>query len=61
MTMGSTKVSWNCKKKVTISNSSVEVEYILAWEETFEIVWIQSILKYLGVVQKSSTPLLIDS
>jgi len=61
MNMGSTKVSWNCKKQTTMVNSSAEVEYISSWEATCEIVWIRRILQDLGETQKSPTTLLIDS
>jgi hypothetical protein len=61
MNMGSTTVSWNCKKKTTIANSSAEVEYISTWEETCEIVWLCRILQDLGETKKSPTTLLIDS
>lgn len=44
MNMGSTMISWSCKKKTAVENSSAEVEYILAWEETCEIVWIHKFL-----------------
>jgi hypothetical protein len=61
MNMGSTTLSWNCKKKTTIANSSTEAKYILAWEATCEIVWLHKILQDLGETQKSPTTLLIDS
>jgi hypothetical protein len=38
MNMGSTTVSWSCKKKATVANYSTEEEYISAWEATCEIV-----------------------
>jgi hypothetical protein len=44
MNMGSVAVSWNCKNKTTIANSSAEAEYISAWEAACEIVWIRKIL-----------------
>ena len=43
MNMGSTSVSWNCKKQTTIANSSAEAEYISAWEAACEIVWLRRI------------------
>jgi hypothetical protein len=59
--MGSIEVSWNCKKKTTIANSSADAGYISAWEATCEIVWLRRILQDLGETQKSPTILLIDS
>jgi len=40
MSMGSVGVACICKKQATIANSTVEVEYISAWEATLEIVWL---------------------
>jgi hypothetical protein len=61
MSMGSIVVSWSCKKQATIANSTVEVEYISAWEATCEIVWLQRILQDLKVVQNEATSLFIDN
>jgi hypothetical protein len=61
MTMGSTTSILELQKAATISNSSTEAEYISAWEATCEIVWLCRILQDLGVIQKSTTTLLIDS
>ena len=51
MNMGSTVISWSCKKKTTIANSSAEEEYISAWEETCEIAWSRMVLQDLGISQ----------
>ena len=59
--LGSTTISWSCKKQPVVSNSSAEAEYISAWEASYEIVWLRRILQDLGVTQKSATTLLIDS
>jgi hypothetical protein len=61
MNMGSTTISWNCKKQTTIANSSAKAEYISAWEATCEIVWLRRILQDLGETQKSPTTLLINN
>jgi hypothetical protein len=61
MNMGSTTVSWNCKKQATMATSIVEEEYISAWEETCEIVWLHRILQDLGISQAEATPLFIDN
>jgi hypothetical protein len=61
MNMGSTTVSWNCKKQTTIANSSAETEYISSWEAACEIVWIRIILQDLGETHKSPTTLLVDN
>jgi hypothetical protein len=44
MNMGSTTVSWNCKKQATVASSTTEEKYISAWEATCEIVWLRRIL-----------------
>jgi hypothetical protein len=44
MNMGSTTVSWNCKKQTTVATSTAEAKYISAWEATCEIVWLRRIL-----------------
>jgi hypothetical protein len=61
MNMGSAAVSWNCKKQATIATSTVEAEYISAWEATCEIVWLRRILQDLGISQTEATSLFIDS
>ena len=60
MNLGSTKISWSCKKQPIVTNSLAEAEYIKAWEATCEIVWLRKILQDLGVTQKLATTLLID-
>jgi hypothetical protein len=44
MNMGSTTVSFNCKKQTTVANSSAKAECISSWETTCEIVWLRKIL-----------------
>ena len=44
MSMGSTVVSWSCKKQATMATSSAEEEYISAWEATCENVWLRRVL-----------------
>jgi hypothetical protein len=61
MNMGSTTVSWNCKKQATVATSTAEAEYISAWEATCEIVWLRRILQDLGISQAEATSLFIDS
>ena len=38
LNMGSTTVSWSCKKQATEANSSAGAEYISTWEAACEIV-----------------------
>ena len=59
--MGSTTASWSCKKQARVATSSVEAEYISAWEVACEIVWLRRILQDLGISQAKSMSLFIDS
>eukprot|EP00253_Pinus_taeda_P007126 PITA_07126 len=61
MNMGSAAVSWSCKKQATVATSSIEAEYISAWETACEIVWLRRIFHDLGISQAESTSLFIDS
>eukprot|EP00253_Pinus_taeda_P034496 PITA_34496 len=61
MNMGSATVSWSCKKQATVATSSIEVEYISAWEAACEIVWLRGILQDLGFSQAEATSLFIVS
>jgi hypothetical protein len=61
MNMGSTTVSWSCKKQATVATSTAEAEYISAWEATCEIVWLRRVLQDLGISQTEATSLFIDS
>jgi hypothetical protein len=59
--MGSTAVSWSCKKQATVATFTVEAEYISAWEATCEIVWLCRVLQDLGISQTEATSLFIDN
>jgi hypothetical protein len=55
--LGSNLVSWSSWKQQTISRSSIEVEYKALANATTKVIWIQSILRELGI-QRSPTPVL---
>jgi histone deacetylase 1/2 len=55
--LGSNLVSWSARKQPTVSRSSTEAEYKAIANATAEVTWIQSLLKELGVFQKT-TPIL---
>lgn len=55
--LGSNLVSWGSGKQTTVSRSSTEAEYKAIANFVAELIWIQSLLKELGVYQ-SSTPVL---
>ena len=42
--LGSTTISWNCKKNPIVSNSLAEEEYISSWEAACKIDWLRRIL-----------------
>jgi hypothetical protein len=47
--VGSNLVSWCAKKQPTVSRSSTEAEYKSMANATAEIIWVQTILRELGV------------
>jgi hypothetical protein len=55
--VGPNLISWNSKKQPTVSRSSTEAEYKALANGAAEAIWIESLLKELGVVQQR-TPIL---
>jgi histone deacetylase 1/2 len=47
--LGSNLVSWSARKQATVSRSSIEAEYKAVANATKEIMWIQILLKEIGV------------
>ena len=47
--LGYNLVSWSSRKQPTVSRSSTEAEYKALANGTAEAIWIQSVLKELGV------------
>ena len=54
---GPNLISWCAKKQPTVSRSSTEAEYKALANATAEVIWVQAILKELGVMH-TQTPLL---
>jgi histone deacetylase 1/2 len=46
---GPNLISWSARKHATVSRSSTEVEYKSLANATAEIIWIESLLKELGI------------
>jgi hypothetical protein len=48
--LGSNLLSWSSKKQPTVSRSSTKVEYKAIANTTVEIMWIQSLVRDIGLV-----------
>jgi hypothetical protein len=58
---GSTLIAWSPKKQSTISRSSTESEYKAVADATAEVIWVEALLKELGVRQVSPSVLWCDN
>jgi histone deacetylase 1/2 len=54
-------ISWSAKKQATASRSSSEAEYKAIANATTEIMWIQTLLKEIGVKVRSAAKLWCDN
>lgn len=59
--LGSSLVSWKSKKQATVARSSAEAEYRAMAATTSEIVWLQSLLRGLQIVEASPAVLFCDN
>jgi histone deacetylase 1/2 len=59
--LGPNLISWSSRKQPTVSRSSTEAEYKALANGTAEAIWIQSVLKELGVYQSRPPVLWCDN
>ncbi|KAM6593150.1 hypothetical protein CsatA_000853 [Cannabis sativa] len=58
-TLGGGAVVWRSAKQTTISDSTMEAEYIAAAEAAKELVWLRKFFTGLGVVPRVEKPLVL--
>ncbi|XP_072149133.1 retrovirus-related Pol polyprotein from transposon RE2 isoform X2 [Setaria viridis] len=58
---GGNLVSWSARKQATVSRSSTEAEYKAKVNATAEIIWIQSLLRELGIKSSPAAVLWCDN
>ena len=54
-------ISWRSKKQTFVARSSIEAEYCALADNIFELLWLQWLLKDLGVSTSSTTSLYCDN
>jgi histone deacetylase 1/2 len=59
--LGGNLIAWSARKQATVSRSSTESEYKALANATAEIIWVQSVLKELGIMQDRSPVLWCDN
>jgi hypothetical protein len=58
---GGNLVSWSSRKQSIVSRSSTETEYKAVADATAELIWIQVLLRELGIDQSRSPTLWCDN
>jgi histone deacetylase 1/2 len=58
---GPNLISWSARKQATVSRSSTEAEYKSLANATAEIIWIESLLKELGIRRYETSCLWCDN
>jgi histone deacetylase 1/2 len=54
-------IAWHARKQATVSRSSTESEYKAVANATAKIIWVQSLLKELGISQNRNPILWCDN
>ena len=56
-TLGGRAISWRSVKQSCIADSTMEAEYVAAWEAAKEAVWLKKFLSDLGVIRMEQVPI----
>ncbi|GKA77188.1 retrovirus-related pol polyprotein from transposon RE1 [Tanacetum coccineum] len=59
--LGSSLISWQSKKQTLVSRSSIEAEYRSLADGTYEVTWIQCLLKEFKVNVPTPIPMMCDN
>jgi hypothetical protein len=59
--VGPNLVSWSARKQTTVSRSSTEAEYKALANATSELIWVEALLRELGVKLKEKSCLWCDN
>lgn len=59
--LGSNLISWNDRKQPTVSRSSTEAEYKSLANATAELIWVESVLRELGIKLTQTSILWCDN
>ena len=54
-------ISWMSKLQSIVATSSMEAEYVSAYQSVQEVTWIRAVLHYLELTRDKPTTLLIDN
>jgi hypothetical protein len=59
--LGANLVSWSSRRQQTVSRSSTEAEYKALKNATAEVIWVELVLKELGIKQQSTAIVWCDN